>query len=98
MQYVRNNLIFNTAAGARSGAKKVVFVLTDGKSNQGVNPSTPVTQLKASGVTMFALGVTTSVRQSELLAIASSTSHVYHVGNFATLNQVITKIKGGQNC
>ena len=96
LQYVRNSLIFNTAAGARSGAKKVVFVLTDGKSNRGVSPSVPAGQLKTSGVTMYALGVTNGVQHSELLAIASSSSHVFNVGDFATLNRVSQKIQGGE--
>lgn len=96
LQYVRNSLIFNLAAGARSGAKKVVFVLTDGKSNRGIAPATPAGQLKSRGVTVFALGVTSNVRHSELLSIASSSSHVFHVDSYATLNKVIDKIEGGK--
>ena len=95
LQYVRNNLIFNSGAGARSGAKKVVFVLTDGRSNRGIAPATPARQLKTGGVTMFALGVTNNVQQSELLSIASSSSYVFHVDSYATLNRVTEKIKGG---
>ena len=96
LQYVRESLIFNSAAGARSGAKKVVFVLTDGKSNRGIAPRIPAEQLRTSGVTMFALGVTSNVRQSELLSIASSSSHVFHVDSYATLDKVTGKIEGGK--
>ena len=96
LQYVRKSLIFNSAAGARSGAKKVVFVLTDGKSNRGIAPRIPAEQLRTSGVTMFALGVTSNVRQSELLSIASSSSHVFHVDSYATLDKVTGKIEGGK--
>jgi hypothetical protein len=96
LQYVRNSLIFKAAAGARSGAKKVVFVLTDGRSNRGVTPKIPAGQLKSAGVIMFALGVTYNIRQSELLAIATSPNHVFHVANYAVLNQVTQAIRGGE--
>ncbi|CAB3984903.1 tyrosinase-like isoform X2 [Paramuricea clavata] len=94
LQYVRNSLIFNAAAGARSGAKKVVFVLTDSKSNRGVTPGIPAGQLKSAGVIIFALGITYNIRQSELLAIATSPNHVFHVANYAVLNQVTQAIRG----
>ncbi len=96
LQYVRNRLLFSTAAGARSGAKKVVFVLTDGRSNRGIRPGIPAGQLKRLRVAMFAMGVTKSIRNSELRAIASSSSHVFHVANFAALKQITQKIKGGE--
>lgn len=96
LQYVRNSVIFNSAAGARSGAKKVVFVLTDGRSNRGITPAIPAKQLKATGVTIFALGVTNNIQRSELLSIASSSSHMFHVDSYATLNGVTKKIEGGK--
>ncbi len=94
----RNSLIFNSTAGARSGAKKVIFVITDGRSNHGVNPAIPAGKLKANRVVMFAFGITSNVREEELLSIASSSSHVLHVSGYVTLNKVITKIKGGEGC
>ena len=96
LEYVRNSLIFDSFAGARSVAKKVVFVLTDGHSNQGITPATPARQLRASGAIIFALGVTTNVRQSELLSIASSSSHELHVDSYATLNKVTKMVKAGK--
>lgn len=95
LRYVRNNLIFSAAAGARNGAKKVVFVLTDGKSNIGIKPYIPAAQLRARRVIMFALGVTNNIRQSELLSIASSSAHVFHVASYAVLNAVTEAITGG---
>lgn len=96
LQYVRNSLIFNSAAGARRGAKKVVFVLTDGRSNRGVSPGIPARQLKSAGVIIFALGVTNRIRNRELLAIATSKRHVFHVANYAALYQVTKAIQGGK--
>ena len=97
LQYVRSSLIFNAAAGARSGVKKVVFVLTDGKSNRGISPGIPAGQLRRSGVIIFALGVTSNIKQSELLSIASSPRHVYHVANYAALNRVTQAVNGGKS-
>ena len=73
-----------------------MFVLTDGRSNRGITPGIPAGQLRSVGVIMFAMGVTNSIRNSELRAIASSPSHVFHVANYAALNQVTQKIKGGE--
>ena len=74
----------------------MVFVLTDGRSNRGIAPATPARQLRAKGVTMFALGVTNNVKQSELLSIATSSSHVFHVDSYATLDKVTKKLEGGK--
>ena len=96
LQYVRNSLIFNAAAGARSGVKKVIYVLTDGRSNRGISPGIPAGQLKSAGVTIFAMGVTNSIRTSELLAIATSPHHIFHVANYAVLNRVTQAIRSGK--
>ena len=88
LQYVRNSLIFNSAAGARSGAKKAIFVLTDGHFNFGIDPAIPAGQLKHSGVIIFTLGVSGSVRRSELLAMATSSKHVFHAAVYSTLGEV----------
>ena len=45
---------------------------------------------------MFALGVTNNVKQSELLSIATSSSHVFHVDSYATLDKVTKKLEGGK--
>jgi hypothetical protein len=74
----------------------VVFVVTDGKSNRGPNPAIPAGKLKASGVNMFAAGVTNNIQRSELLSIASSSSQVFHVGSYATLSKVTKVIQGGE--
>ena len=74
----------------------MIFVLTDGRSNRGIAPAIPAGQLKSARVTIFAMGVTNNIRNSELLAIATSSSHVFHVGNYAVLNQVTQLFKGGE--
>jgi hypothetical protein len=96
LQYVKNSVISNSAIGARTGAKKVIFVVTDGQSNRGDDPAIPAAELKSRGVIIFALGVTNNVRQSELSSIASSSSHVMHVGSYASLDAVTKKMDGGK--
>ncbi len=88
LQYVRNNLIFNATAGARSGEKKVVFVLTYGRSLHRIS-SVQAKQMKRAGVIIFALGVTNSITEREqLLVIATSFFHAFHVNNYAVLYRV----------
>ncbi|CAB4022546.1 tyrosinase-like isoform X2 [Paramuricea clavata] len=94
LQYVKNRLLFNRAAGARSEATKVIYVLTDGKSNLGVKPSIPAVQLKRRRVIIYAMGVTSHIRESELRQIASLKDHVLHVRNYAVLNEVTRLLQG----
>ena len=42
---------------SRPNAKKVIFFLTDGRSNRGVAPHIPAGVLKKSGVEIFVLGM-----------------------------------------
>ena len=74
----------------------MVFVLTDGRSNIGIGPGIPAGQLKKAGVVMFAMGVTGNIKDSELLSIATSPKHVFHLVNFAALKHVIHIIEGGE--
>ena len=46
----------STTSGARSSAKKVIFFLTDGRSNRGIKPKIPADQLKNSGARIFVMG------------------------------------------
>ncbi|CAB4022752.1 Hypothetical predicted protein, partial [Paramuricea clavata] len=96
LEYVKNNLLFSPAAGARSEAMKVIYLLTDGKSNRGVKPGIPAGQLKQRQVIIYAMGVTTHIRESELQQIASSKpeDHVFHVMNYAVLNEVTRLLQG----
>ncbi|XP_066919000.1 uncharacterized protein [Clytia hemisphaerica] len=78
---------------ARRSAKKVVFLLTDGKSNRGVKPSIPAAQLKNSGVDIFVLGIGNNVNVLELKSIASSNNNVFRVRNFVDLQRLINALR-----
>ncbi|WP_411027229.1 VWA domain-containing protein, partial [Salmonella sp. s54925] len=93
---VQRNLIFNRWRGARSNAKKAVFVLTDGRSNRGVNPSIPAKSLRRRGVTIFAVGVTKSIRTPELRSMASRpyNKNVFHIDSFSAMARIVAYLIG----
>ena len=70
-------------------AKKVLFIITDGRSNrQTYNPNTEARHLKNSGVEIFAFGIGKSVHDPELIAIASepTKTHKFRVETFGDLS------------
>ena len=87
LNFIRKNIFSQSP----SGAKKVLFVLTDGKSNrQKYNPATEARHLKRSGVEIFAFGIGRNVRDSELVAIASlpTKTHKFRVEKFNDLSSL----------
>ena len=70
-------------------AKKVLFIITDGRSNrQTYNPNTEARHLKNSGVEIFAFGIGRNVHDPELIAIASepTKTHKFRVETFRDLS------------
>ena len=97
LELVRTRLIFNSKAGARKEAKKLIFVITDGKSNLGIDPRIPARKLKENNnVSIVAVGVTNRINVTELQSIASSSSHVFHVKDFAALKKLTQSLKDGK--
>ena len=85
LNYIRRNL-FSQSPG---DAKKVLFVLTDGKSNrQKYKPVTEAKLLKYSGVEIFTFGIGRYVNDYELVAIASrpTRTHKFRVERFGDLS------------
>ena len=74
----------------RSGRKKVVIVITDGRAGDDV--SVPSRQLRLMGVEVFAIGVGRRVSQKELRSIATDTGHMYIVKSKA-LRTIVGSIK-----
>ncbi|XP_028405797.1 uncharacterized protein LOC114528378 [Dendronephthya gigantea] len=94
LELVRTRLIYNSKAGAREQAKKLIFVITDGKSNLGIDPGVPAGKLKQNdNVSIVAVGVTNKINQTELQSIASSPSHVIHVKDFDALKKLTQSLK-----
>ena len=78
--------------------KKVLIILTDGRSNSGM-VSVPARQLKNSGVVIFSVGIGPHVSMQELHAMASEPTdkHVIHLENFLQLH-TLTKLMSVKTC
>jgi len=68
LYFIRNNLFSQSP----SSAKKVLFIITDGRSNrQTHDPATEAQLLKNSGVEIFAFGIGNNIYDAELTTLAS---------------------------
>ena len=76
----------------RQGAKRVVLVMTDGSADDDITG--PSKDLKNSGVTIYGLGIGSSVNENQLKQMASvpPRDHVFKA-NFHSLNLVLKQIK-----
>ena len=97
LEYVLHKLIFNTAAGARRGAKKFLIALIHGRSNTGVKPDVLAAKMHGNGVASYVIGVTKdSSVQGELTAIAGYSSRVLYESSYGGLYAVMRGIYGGE--
>ncbi|XP_060073910.1 collagen alpha-3(VI) chain-like [Ylistrum balloti] len=78
---------FTSGAGARSGVPKVGIVITDGVSRDQVRTQEMARNAKAQGITLFAIGVGSSIDLDELQGIASDPDpfFTFMVDDFASL-------------
>ena len=84
LNYVRRYVF----AGSRR--KKVLIVMTDGKSYDRVGG--PAAALKRTGVKIICFGIGRKYNMRQLLQIASSRRHIY-TASFRTMNRVVRAIK-----
>ncbi|KAK0047864.1 FMRFamide receptor [Biomphalaria pfeifferi] len=87
LDYARTNS-FTAAQGARPNAGKIAVVITDGNSQNAAETAAAAARLKQSGVTVIAVGVGSSISQTELKAIASGDSNVFNVNNYSVLDAI----------
>jgi hypothetical protein len=79
---------FSGERGARlkdDTVSKVAIIITDGRSQDEVID--PSARARQAGITMFVIGVTDHIKQSELEEIAGDREHTFHVDEYADLNQ-----------
>ena len=78
--------------------KKVVIILTDGRSNSGM-VSDPARRLKNSGVVIFSVGIGPYLSTHELHAMASDPTdeHVIRLDNFSQLS-ALAKQMSARTC
>ncbi len=74
---------------------KVMFLLTDGKYNNGGNPMSRITDLKSNHVEHFAVGVS-GVDKSFMRSAATSTDHYFFYSDFNSFRELATHIRGGE--
>ena len=85
LNFIRNNLFSQSS----SSATKVLFIITDGRSNtQTHNPVTEAQLLKNSGVEIFAFGIGGNIYDPELTALASTpiNDHKFRVETFSDVS------------
>ena len=68
--------------------KKVIVILTDGKSDAGVQTGV-IDSLYEDGISVTAMGVGSGVNTGELEMIAGSTGKYYTTLDFDTLNTTV---------
>lgn len=76
--------------GGRTGVRKLVIVLTDGKGSGTPTSQAAAAELKAThSATIVAIGVGSSINLDELKQIASQESFVFTTDDFAKLSTIL---------
>ncbi|KAM7370811.1 hypothetical protein PAMP_010331 [Pampus punctatissimus] len=97
IQYVVDNIF--SGKGSRTDVRKVLIVITDGKSNDGQNLQNSVNSAQRKKIFRFAIGVGNSFSDSgalkELQTIASypPANNMFHVQNFGALDAIQQKLQ-----
>ncbi len=86
---IRTGIKYFQENQAGTAAPRIMFLLTDGWSNQGENVSTAIRDMKVADVNCFAVGVGSDVRLDELRIIASRPENVYNVSSFSQLGGIL---------
>lgn len=90
------NIVFSYADGRRhseEGVTPVIFVITDGKSNNPISTIQAANFLKQNGIVLVSVGVGSGPDLNELHAICSSpaSENYFAISNYAALNQKLTQ-------
>ena len=87
--------MFIKANGGRADAKKILFLLTDGKQsiprglNRNQNPDDPsivANELRASGVVVIVVGIGPGTDADELIRLAGGEENAFRAASFDELN------------
>ncbi|XP_078685905.1 matrilin-1-like isoform X1 [Branchiostoma floridae x Branchiostoma belcheri] len=91
LELARDN-VFQSVAGSRPNAAKILFLITDGKSNRGGAPIPIADQLKGNDVELFAfaVGPENQINEDELRSIVSEPvpEHLFYAGTFSAMSDV----------
>lgn len=80
----------------RKGANKVLFLITDGRSNAGSDPKHFAERLRQKNFEIYAIGITKNADKMELKSIASQPyrSHIHLLADYETLEKLKDMITG----
>ncbi|XP_031423968.1 integrin alpha-X-like isoform X2 [Clupea harengus] len=92
------NELFVPSGGARPQANKILIVITDGESQDGIMLPSAIARANAKNIIRYAVGVGEAFRRrsarEELNKIASSaTEHVFKVDSFAALEKISSTLE-----
>uniref|UniRef100_A0A4W5PXQ7 Collagen type XIV alpha 1 chain n=1 Tax=Hucho hucho TaxID=62062 RepID=A0A4W5PXQ7_9TELE len=87
LTYILENS-YKPESGSRVGVPKIGILITDGKSQDDVQP--PARSLREAGIELFAIGVK-NADEKELKAIGSppEETHVYNVADFTVMSSIV---------
>ena len=92
-----NGSVFNQNTGMRSNSKKVLFIVTTGKSWSGIHPLFPVKWIKKHGVEIFGLTIghkKNALEQLQEIASDPVEKHVFWVKELQDIHALSTMLKG----
>ncbi|XP_062389562.1 integrin alpha-M-like [Sardina pilchardus] len=88
--------LFDSSAGARPDAHRILIVLTDGKSDDASSYPNVTAQADGKNITRYAIGIggafSSPSAQEELRSIASSPDHVFKVDSFEALDNISSRL------
>ncbi|CAL1528436.1 unnamed protein product [Lymnaea stagnalis] len=93
LKYITDQGMFNLGAGARSGATKIVIIMTDGQSNNPADTQVEASNLIAQGVHMIAIGIGNAVDFREIIAMSSSDADRFHSPGYEVLYRLEAEVK-----
>ncbi|XP_005096189.2 collagen alpha-6(VI) chain [Aplysia californica] len=85
-------MLENQLPEAREGVRKVIIVLTDGNSQQPDVTKAEAHKALEAGLEVFAIGVGHAVSEEELHNIASDSKHVFIVGSYQMLDDILDRL------
>lgn len=80
--------VFTAESGDRPVATDIMFVLTDGMSQNHSATVQGAQKLKNAGVKIYTIGIGNQTNKAELLDIASDPNHVFMVDSFQDLSSL----------
>lgn len=97
MRSVRND-VFTSLRGARDSAAKLVVVMTTTPSFNETDTVEEAMRLRATGVSIIAVGIGQSVSRSELDGVVSYPDHrnVFYVEDYSQLSSYVSDVVSSQ--